>query len=459
MERFGAHLLSDSSVSAFQKWQKWQSAYKDTIMHQGVYPYFAYLVMTAYPNEQVITYLCDLILGHDANFEQCGNLFAACMSHLPAGGMFALVRVLSSTPYARIALAVLGSCSESRYSPLIRLVARYAQDLDVPTIVARFITRNADGRVVAPDCTPPHVTPRLSNDYAVNAWLWLILGDGHLDDAACSVILPAKLISYIPGVDDGFYPADVIPILSGLYKANRHVSALSMRNSATLCEASRSGNLDAVKALVEARVDVNGRNDRGETPLHVVSELNTALYLLDQNAHVDAIDGTGIGYTPLHMAVGSGFGSLAITLLLRHANVNARDSLGNTPLFYSTCVDMVNLLVRYEADLFARNRENQLSGGHVREYLIWLRRRHGPGLLEYVAALPLRLVRHVQDHAAKYISLFAGAVGVAGYHMLTSSSNGTSRPQIRYVPVPASSGSGTGTSARVSLQSDDSDSD
>lgn len=99
----------------------------------------------------------------------------------------------------------------------------------------------------------------------------------------------------------------------------------------------KSGVPLAVGALLEGAADVNAAASHGETPLHEAAavpvedrNLHIAWRLLDARASVDAR--TKSGATALHFAAHFGYGELCSFLVLRLADVGARDNAGYTPL-------------------------------------------------------------------------------------------------------------------------------
>ncbi|KAJ6736199.1 hypothetical protein OIU85_018406 [Salix viminalis] len=82
----------------------------------------------------------------------------------------------------------------------------------------------------------------------------------------------------------------------------------------------------------EAKLDVNVRDGKGETPLHYsisTDRYQTAVHLLDNGANPNAA--TDEGLTPLHFAAKSGLKKLLLLLIMKGAKVDAKANSG-TPL-------------------------------------------------------------------------------------------------------------------------------
>lgn len=99
-----------------------------------------------------------------------------------------------------------------------------------------------------------------------------------------------------------------------------------------LFDATRKGDLQRVKRLVEKGVDVNSRSIGGWTPLHYAASsgcLEVAQLLVEKGADVNAR--VGDDWTPLHYAAYHGHFDVARFLLEAGANPTLRDNSGRTP--------------------------------------------------------------------------------------------------------------------------------
>lgn len=114
--------------------------------------------------------------------------------------------------------------------------------------------------------------------------------------------------------------------------------------------ACRAGDLDMVRGLVEAGVDVNLRGGVNElTPLHVAVEQNQpaiVAYLLECGADVNAPDRRL--NVPLHTAKSR---EVAQLLIAQQAAVNAQNDFGETPLFQQRDPQLVALLLENGAEV------------------------------------------------------------------------------------------------------------
>jgi ankyrin repeat protein len=100
-----------------------------------------------------------------------------------------------------------------------------------------------------------------------------------------------------------------------------------------LADAAKSGDVEAVRALLRQHVDVNAANGDGMTALHwgaYRGDLVIARLLLEAGAQVNAPSARGL--TPLLLAVDTADAALVRLLLKAGADPNLANPLGTTPL-------------------------------------------------------------------------------------------------------------------------------
>lgn len=104
-----------------------------------------------------------------------------------------------------------------------------------------------------------------------------------------------------------------------------------------LIEAAQNGDVNTVKALLDAGGNVNLKDETGRTLLMYAALRNhkeVAQALLDKGADANARSKTG--ETALSFAAREGHPEIARALLAKGADVNAEDSSGSAPVVYAT---------------------------------------------------------------------------------------------------------------------------
>ncbi len=128
-----------------------------------------------------------------------------------------------------------------------------------------------------------------------------------------------------------------------------------------LHEATRDGDLEQVRALIDAGANLDVRGDNGETPLItaiIEGHVLVASLLIDRGAGIQARNKGG--FTPLHAAAYANAVEIAEKLLSRGANIKDQlNKAGVSPLSVASeegHPGLVKVLIGHGADLEAGER-------------------------------------------------------------------------------------------------------
>jgi len=133
-------------------------------------------------------------------------------------------------------------------------------------------------------------------------------------------------------------------------------------NDSNIFSDSMEGNVYGIKTHLENGVDINSKELRGNTPLHLTSRFSyeATVFLLENGADIEAVN--SLGEPPLITSFMSGNTHIMKVLLENGADLSGKNYAGNTLLHRSIIrgnFEMVELLVKYGADIEAVNNNGQ----------------------------------------------------------------------------------------------------
>ncbi|MCC7123990.1 MAG: ankyrin repeat domain-containing protein [Acidobacteria bacterium] len=140
-------------------------------------------------------------------------------------------------------------------------------------------------------------------------------------------------------------------------------AGLHASDDVTVAEAARSGDVEAVRALLKKGEDVNEAQGDGMTALHWAAQAGRAdlvQMLLAAGANAKATTRLG-GYMPLHLASQGGHAATVAALIAAGAAVDERTATGASPLMFAAragSTDTVTRLLENGADINAAERAN-----------------------------------------------------------------------------------------------------
>ncbi|WP_265025380.1 ankyrin repeat domain-containing protein [Wolbachia endosymbiont (group B) of Pammene fasciana] len=138
------------------------------------------------------------------------------------------------------------------------------------------------------------------------------------------------------------------------------VNARDNRGNTPLHLAVLADKLQVVEKLIEGGADVNAKNNHGATPLHWAAlnqNVNIVEKLIEKGANVN--EKNKYDNVPLHYAAGYGSLSVIEKLIEKGADINAKSSNGDTPLHLATKnshLDVLEKLIKEGANVNERNK-------------------------------------------------------------------------------------------------------
>lgn len=237
------------------------------------------------------------------------------------------------------ALLAAGADTNAKFSPDRITALHLAQTID---IAKTLLVAGADVRTADESC---HIIPflvshpRAGQDLAALCQFWATHG-ANVNSSAISSIHPDV-------------PPDTYISLIRLFGG---AAGVNVRLDGGRTPLHSVVNSPAhVQALIKAGAQVNAADGDGATPLHIVSNQESALLLTRAGANLSVPDNAGL--MPLHRALED---PERVAILIRAgADVNAKDAHGRSSLELTTNINTLQLLIRAGADVNAKDSSGQ----------------------------------------------------------------------------------------------------
>lgn len=141
-----------------------------------------------------------------------------------------------------------------------------------------------------------------------------------------------------------------ILLVEFLIAAGAEVNIKDYKDETPLHLCSKAG---IAKVLIKAGADVNISDKEGKTPLHNIYDTQTAELLIKAGADVNALSKSG--NSPLHIAAIRGRGELVELLIKKGADVNVKTRSESTPAHFAENRETIEVLAEAKADLESKN--------------------------------------------------------------------------------------------------------
>ena len=155
------------------------------------------------------------------------------------------------------------------------------------------------------------------------------------------------------------------------------------RDQLSLIDAAKSGDKDALRALLEQKTNINASEGDGSTALHWAAykdELEGADLLIRAGANVNAANDLGV--TPLWMASQNGSVAMVRRLLEAGANPNAPLLAGETPVMVASRAGYPEVVEQ----LLARGGNPNAHGARGQTALMWAAAQKHPDVIKVLIA-------------------------------------------------------------------------